>query len=349
MKNRRSVSLRAKLLTASLSLVLFVTLSEIGLNLVGKDYYVPGSFFHMGKDADFQQVIELDSHRFWRFRTNSTTESIEYPGLQYEINELGMRFGGGEDPHKDSSKLVVALGNSCTFGWGVSFEETFVRQLEKILEGNRNCAVQVMNAGVPGYSSYQGKRYLEDDIIKFRPDFVLLSFGWNDHWAAVNLKVDSEHKLLPQWILAIQNAASQLKLYRFFRYMMAPARDDTTLAIAQVPGKRRVPPAEYYRNLIEMVEFSRQRHATPILIALPVASEVEYFGGVTYNIHQLHYSYQDVVREAAHTTGATLVDLQEEFDATPQLFGIDPIHFNASGHYILARQLAAVISPCIDK
>lgn len=349
MKNRRSVSLRAKLLMASLSLVLFVVLLEIGLRFVGEEYYVPGSFFHMGKDADFQQVFELDSNRFWRFRTNSATESIEYPGLKYETDELGMRYGGGKDPHRASSKLIVALGNSCTFGWGVPFEETYVQQLEKILRRTRRCDVQVMNAGVPGYSSYQGKRFLEVDILRLRPDYVLLSFGWNDHWAAVNRTVDSEHQMLPQWLLAIQNTASNLKLYRFIRYMIAPARNDTTLAVAQVPGRRRVPPVEFYQNLVEMVELSRRHHATPILIALPIASEEEYFGGVTYGIHQLHYSYQDIVRKAAHSTGAALVDLQEEFDATPQLFGKDPVHFKASGHYIVARQLAALISPCVNK
>ncbi|HEX2973696.1 MAG TPA: GDSL-type esterase/lipase family protein, partial [Tepidisphaeraceae bacterium] len=62
---------------------------------------------------------------------------------------------------------VVCLGDSITHAG-------YPAELEKIL------SVQVINAGVPGNTSRQGLARLEKDVLRHRPDVVIVCFGAND-------------------------------------------------------------------------------------------------------------------------------------------------------------------------
>jgi hypothetical protein len=79
-------------LVALASLAAFLALVEAGLWLAGKDCSSSqAGFFRLGTDIDFWSVFERDGHRLWRFRPNTSTESVEFPGLVYRYNSLGMR------------------------------------------------------------------------------------------------------------------------------------------------------------------------------------------------------------------------------------------------------------------
>jgi lysophospholipase L1-like esterase len=93
-----------------------------------------------------------------------------------------------------NTKRLLFLGSSVTFGWGVPAERAFpelVRQgLEKALPG---IAFETINAGVPGYSSYQGILYLKKILSLYQPDVVVAEFGINDGTVAVK-KADKDWK-----------------------------------------------------------------------------------------------------------------------------------------------------------
>jgi lysophospholipase L1-like esterase len=46
--------------------------------------------------------------------------------------------------------------------------------------------IEVVNAGVPGYSSAQILRYLKEDILKYDPDLLIVQYGENDEEGANN-------------------------------------------------------------------------------------------------------------------------------------------------------------------
>ncbi len=73
--------------------------------------------------------------------------------------------------------LVLALGDSRTFGNGVSAAETWVEELDRRLPG-----ASVVNLGVPGYSVVQGVGLLEEKLAEWegRVVAVVLAFGFND-------------------------------------------------------------------------------------------------------------------------------------------------------------------------
>ncbi len=76
---------------------------------------------------------------------------------------------------------IICLGDSCTYGSNVDWDQTYPARLQVVLNnGDDEPRIEVLNAGVSGYTSYQGFRYLQEDLIRYKPDLVTLYFGPND-------------------------------------------------------------------------------------------------------------------------------------------------------------------------
>jgi lysophospholipase L1-like esterase len=81
------------------------------------------------------------------------------------------------------TKRIIAIGDSFTWGWKVSDQNTVSNQLELILNKEKSKSVtniEVLNAGMTASTitnSYEG---LKNYDLKFSPDVVLLTFCEND-------------------------------------------------------------------------------------------------------------------------------------------------------------------------
>ncbi|MFT5679687.1 MAG: lysophospholipase L1-like esterase [Myxococcota bacterium] len=113
------------------------------------------------------QLLESDTALMWRLR----------PGMTMDAATLSL--GSAKDWHieigPDARRLptatesrVVALGDSCTFGWGVEGVESWPARLSAV------------NLGVPGYSSVQGATVAQRDLPGLGPSVVIAAFGAND-------------------------------------------------------------------------------------------------------------------------------------------------------------------------
>lgn len=100
------------------------------------------------------------------------------PGYRSEmvtINDDGFRG----DPIADTAAArIVMVGNSCVFGTTVGDSHTIPALLEKRLQG-----VDVINAGVPGYSVEHVRKHFERDIKPLKPDVLVVYAGWNDYFS----------------------------------------------------------------------------------------------------------------------------------------------------------------------
>ena len=76
-------------------------------------------------------------------------------------------------------KRIVSLGDSFTIGFEVDVEDCFSSVLERALQ-KKGHGVEVLNAGVSGYSTAEACLYVERELLKYDPDLVLLSFYHND-------------------------------------------------------------------------------------------------------------------------------------------------------------------------
>jgi hypothetical protein len=94
------------------------------------------------------------------------------------INRRGLRGREVSAQPEAGTFRILVVGDSVAFGWGVEEEETFERVLERRL--NEGARVEVINAGVPGYSADQYLLYLKTSGFALEPDLIVLTENGND-------------------------------------------------------------------------------------------------------------------------------------------------------------------------
>ncbi len=107
-------------------------------------------------------------------------------------------------PLSRSGKARIAfVGDSFAWGVGVEEGEAVPKQLERLLGED----FEVMNFGVPGYSTDQELLYL-DRVMEFQPDLVILQVYANDfahNWLAENGHGKPFYKLAANGSLVLRN------------------------------------------------------------------------------------------------------------------------------------------------
>ena len=338
-----NISIFKKVTFAILALVCFVTITELILRISGFDSYVQNRFFVVNRALDYPDVFLRDKKLFWKLKPNQTVKSKFFQGRTYRINSSGLR--GKEIGSKKTKPRIIALGNSCTFGWGIDSSLIYISKLGQLLQQK----YEVINAGVPGYSSYQGKRFFEAELLKLKPNFVLILFGWNDHWAAANDIADKDQQLPPKFIINLQNKLSNLQLYRALKkFLLRNIEKDIDSLFDRKSPVYRVALSDFEYNLKTICRTAWNNHAVPILITAPIPSLENYYPlGIRSGLRRYHELYNQIVRLVAEQNSIILVDAALEFDKYKDLYddaGMDPIHFNSIGHEILARLIATQLA-----
>jgi len=184
-----------------LALILFFGVIEIVLRLMDLDFYkTPVDVLEFVSDnptpaeeAELAgKLFGLISDRdiFWKLKPSfklTTASLVEKNGVpvyakeDFRTNSYGFRSPSLSALKKKGVFRIVCLGDSGTFGSGVPQNATFPMQLETML--NKSFPFkkfEVVNSGVPGYSSFQGLLLFRKVIVNLAPDLVIISFGAND-------------------------------------------------------------------------------------------------------------------------------------------------------------------------
>lgn len=116
-----------------------------------------------------------DPLRGWALRPALTNLPV-FDGKMLSSNSRGVR-GNVEYAYGRSSGAarIGVFGDSFTFGDEVSDDETFSHRLEQLLP-----ATEVLNFGVHGYGDDQALLYMQQEVVKYRPDLVILGFVFAD-------------------------------------------------------------------------------------------------------------------------------------------------------------------------
>jgi len=184
-------------------------------------------------------IAEPAPDRLWRLA----------PGSRDDINSLGFR-GPELPPDLDQRKIVLLMGDSTAFGWGLDYEDTIAVRLQQRFDAEALGKYYVLNAGVPGYSTYQTMVYCRQLLSHMRPHIVLTYVGANDCWSEGNTLRDAEKPqhfnpaaTLPGF-LARSNVVKTIKLVR--------------MQLGKAQRRLRVLPSAYQTNLDAIGRLARK-------------------------------------------------------------------------------------------
>lgn len=105
--------------------------------------------------------------------------------VEFQFNGLGCRDRDYAIPKPPGTVRVLTLGDSFAFGWGVGGDHVVANQLEELLRDRAKASgagttYEVINCGVPGYSTRDERFFYELFGHRYRPDVVLVLMVLND-------------------------------------------------------------------------------------------------------------------------------------------------------------------------
>lgn len=149
---------------------------------------VPVLSLELAMRMTHSQVTSFDDRPFrksaWSLRPNSHSDS--YVGVPIQINNLGLRGPDTSLPKRAGTIRIIGVGDSITFGYGVRYEETFLRLLEAKLNAQANSnqksteRYEVLNAGVAATGLEYYTHFIEDISPAMQPDLILVCMALND-------------------------------------------------------------------------------------------------------------------------------------------------------------------------
>ena len=163
--NSRGILINVSLIIVSILFALF--LSEIALRLMG--------FNPMYVSPERDQFWKYDSLLGWEHEPGQEGifETQQFRTI-VRINEKGLRDRPHSYERQNDMERILVLGDSFAWGYGVEESERFSQLLEKSL------GVEVINAGVSGYSTDQELLWYKNEGIKYETDLVILVVAGND-------------------------------------------------------------------------------------------------------------------------------------------------------------------------
>jgi|GEM_PF-2760276 len=259
------------------------------------------------------KIFEPDPRLFWKLKPNlSRIQAAEkLPDREYPFRVSTDSNGRRLTPAApDGAPEALFLGDSCTFGIPVNDDEAFPSQAAQAVK------MKAINAGVPGYSVFQGRLLLEAAAV--RPRFVVITFWLNDRTSWDNLS-DREHFEL----LAAERAGefSRLNLLRILRRAAAP--------------RPRLDDGEFEQELTATVETARRIGAVPVLVIWPYARQIA---------GEPEEPRQGIIRRVGSKANVRVVDLAPRFrqHRGRDLFA-DAVHATSAGYRIAGAAVAEAL------
>jgi lysophospholipase L1-like esterase len=294
-----------------------------------------------------------------------------YPTPNYQKgltshNSLGYRNDEFSLEKPDGVYRIVALGGSSTYDVSIKDNgQIFTAQLEKLLSeeyGYTN--IQVINAGVPGYNSWEILANLEFRVLDLDPDLVIIYEGTNDvharlvepsayrgddlgrrqAWQPPHVAL-WEHSALLRIVNRALNITRQVSIDDFVSaptYVSWPFEsrlEDANLDPAEVLKEN--PPIYFQRNLENMIAVA-QEHDVQILFSTwahspnlnDYASQDYYQQGFKEN--------NDVMKDVAASHDIPLFDFAGVMPQDAEYWA-DGRHVNEAGAVVKAQLFAEFI------
>ncbi len=381
----RRLSMPRLLLFSTASTVLFFVIAEmIARAFAPADCTSPARFARYLEAIDSHGPVDLktslerslpmpyDPYLIWHPVLNYRGPNL---GVEVVHNSQGLRSPEIPLAPPPGTARVLLTGDSTIYGHGVPGESTVRAGLEAELARRfPGRTIQVINGGVPGYSSLQALNQLRRITGRYHPDIVVVANIWSDcaldtfedKAVIYGTGVAEPLNRAAQWV--DERLSPRSALYCAARHLVYRLRhrecqgmpplcgpDEAKLGktpanVVAQPGTKR-PPAgrprvrleDYRANLQALEARSRKLGAVTVFMMLANGVELGEYDDPDGTMGD-YPAYREVMRAVAREAGAPLLELTPLFrqarEAGSGPLFLDRVHPNATGHRLMAAALA---------
>lgn len=130
------------------------------------------------------ELTDSDEPPYYRLRPGTDVLYANWlnPARQtrVRINHLGLRDPERTLERGPTTRRILAVGDSMTFGLAVENDESYPAQLESMLRTETGSDIEVWNAGIPGHQMQDYLGTLRRLLPMVKPDLVLLQITLGD-------------------------------------------------------------------------------------------------------------------------------------------------------------------------
>ena len=318
------------------TLLLCVALTELALRILGYGNV---------------EIYEPHPQLYWRLKPDQECYT-KIDRKPVHVNSHGTRGREFNSAKPAGTRRIISLGDSRTFGWGLSEAETYSDLLEKQLQARFGATekIEVINCGVNAWSYPQMSIFFREFALKWQPDLVLL--------ADANLWTQfSEHNdpgFVKQFLVRVRlkNFLRRFALYHYVvevqlknfyeqhrsKFVPVDPKQDTLFKAQQQKD-----PDAFFRAAIESLCATARSNGVPaVLIFQPNQNTLLATNAPSEGVLR---AKQQVSRQF----NVPLIDLTDDLrpQAKDLYLDADPVHLNAKGNEIIGRRLFEVVSPLL--
>ncbi len=257
------------------------------------------------EDKDFT----YDPYLIWRPKKNCSVFNSE----GYRGRELYSCKG-------PKTYCIFTFGDSNTLGISGESGPNWPGYLDDIVKSSdMDCLV--INAGVWGYTSFQGLRRFKE-ALSFKPNMILVCFGANEPCRVVS----------PDKRYISDRFGIRSKIYKYRTGLFLISLFDRYFSRQVEALEPRVSIDDYEKDLREMVRICVKNNIKIIFLTRP------FIGATSDKLWWKNFApqYNDIVKKVSKEKNVMLIDLYGYFNNKGSYF-YDESHFNKEGHEIAAK------------
>lgn len=268
----------------------------------------------------------------------------------YRVNANGFRGGDLPDDLNDKT-VILTLGESTTFGWGVKDNETYPYYLMSAFPDDQD--VHVINGGVPSYTSSQVLMTLKELLYQknFKPDLILICIVWNDIWYSTIRNWHPDilvYQKPPEWVRLLTQ-------YSRFGHGLVMGFSRPQKQVDIFNGKAL---DHYGKNIEEMIQICLEEKIPLAFVDPPF--DADHMPDTGLNEFHVRYSKSFFIQTArAYIAKLNIVAEKYGIPVIRHTLGmanlhqrslfLDPLHPTAEGNSILAGGVYTALFPLLKK
>ena len=175
------------------------------IEIIANVWWVTQIHCEFEQNEIFQNLNEVEKRQlcldFYNLKTSGNELIPDQSMDSITINDLGFRGAEFSEIKPPNTHRTFMIGGSTMFGAGATSDNTtipgYVQQF--LDENNAEFNLEVINAGIQGADSNTELKLIEQKLIRFSPDLIIIYDGWNDLRAS-----NTPAKLKENWELVCE-------------------------------------------------------------------------------------------------------------------------------------------------